>query len=163
MFYHSDHVESEDVCCLSLSHTCTSEHSLSQMDNILEMSLVEYKNTNTPIAGPSNAPAKPSYLRRHDPNSRMSALEAEIRGIDTQIQKLNGLRQALVKEKQTLMQEAHVSGAATSTAPNNVNGKGKSRSSDAIDYTIEFDWSSQLKGTMRKVFGIKNFRLCQQG
>jgi len=165
MFYHSDHVESEDVCCLSLSHTCTSEHSLFQMDNILEMSLVEYKNAKTPIAGPSNAPAKPSFnMRRHDLNSRMSALEAEIQGIDGQIQKLNGLRQALVKEKQTLMQEAHVlSGAATSTVTNNVNGKGKSRSSDAINYTIEFDWSSQLKGTMRKVFGINNFRLCQQG
>ena len=144
--------------------TRAGERSLSQMDAILEMSFLDHQNANTRIAGPSNAPAKPSYLHRHDLNSRMSALEAEIQGIDSQIQKLKGLRQALVKEKDALTQEANaLSGASASTVPNNDNGKGKTRSSGAIDYTIEFDWSPQLKGMMKKVFGINAFRLCQQG
>jgi ATP-dependent DNA helicase Q1 len=41
-------------------------------------------------------------------------------------------------------------------------GKGKARQ-DGIDYTLEFDWSYELKARMKKVFGIDNFRLCQQG
>ena len=41
-------------------------------------------------------------------------------------------------------------------------GKGKARQGE-IDYTLEFDWSYELKARMKKVFGIDNFRLCQQG
>ncbi|KAL4073701.1 ATP-dependent DNA helicase [Scleroderma citrinum] len=126
------------------------------------MSRLEHQNA---IAGPSSAPAQSSYLHKHDLNSRVDALEAEIHGIDSQIQKLKDLRQALVTEKEDLVQEAlSLSRRVTPTVPNQKNdGKGKLRSNGTIDYTIEFDWSSQLKGTMKKVFGIDNFRLCQQG
>ncbi|TFK39324.1 P-loop containing nucleoside triphosphate hydrolase protein [Crucibulum laeve] len=42
--------------------------------------------------------------------------------------------------------------------------KGKGRQKSGIDYmNDEFDWMAGLKGRMKAVFGIDNFRLCQQG
>jgi len=41
-------------------------------------------------------------------------------------------------------------------------GKGKAKQ-DSIDYTLEFDWSYELKARMKKVFGINNFWLSQPG
>ncbi|TFK39551.1 P-loop containing nucleoside triphosphate hydrolase protein [Crucibulum laeve] len=42
--------------------------------------------------------------------------------------------------------------------------KGKWKAIPVLDYTCDdFEWSSDLKGTLKDTFGIDDFRLCQQG
>lgn len=43
--------------------------------------------------------------------------------------------------------------------------KGKGKAKDVgIDYGHDaFEWAKALKGQMKRVFGIDNFRLCQEG
>ncbi|KAG6333049.1 hypothetical protein ID866_6038 [Astraeus odoratus] len=142
--YDSDHAGSED------------------MDDILEMSLLEHQNTTKEAkSGPSGA--QPSYLRKHDLNSRVSALDIEIQDIDEQIQKLRAVQQALLLEKEGLLRQCQLLSQPGSSAAATCRAKGKCKAvNNTIDYSIEFDWAPELK-SMMKVFGINNFRLCQQG
>ncbi|KAF8122865.1 ATP-dependent DNA helicase [Boletus edulis] len=142
--YNSDYVVSED------------------MEAILEMSRFEH-HKNLGIPETPKESAQPSYLRKHEMNTRLSAVESEIKEVDEQIEQLKALRQTLLQEKQDIMRQSKMISGTQSTASTDINGKGKAKASGTIDYTIEFDWNPQLKGTMRKVFGISSFRLCQQG
>lgn len=131
------------------------------MEAILEMSRFEYQK-DVDTSGAPKESEKPSYLRKHGTNTRLSALDSEIKEIDEQMEQLKALRQHLLQEKQELMRQNNTI-SAQPTENTTANGKGKARASGTIDYTVEFDWDPQLKGTMKKVFGIVNFRLCQQG
>ena len=158
--YHSDYAVSDDVSTpRSANNQICDFH---QMEAILEMSRFEYQK-DLGITEASKGSEQPSYLRKHEMNTRLSALESEIKGVDEQIEQLKALRQNLLQEKQEVMRQNKMASSAQSAGNTTVNGKGKARASGTIDYTIEFDWDPQLKGTMKKVFGITNFRLCQQG
>ncbi|KAG8216338.1 ATP-dependent DNA helicase [Butyriboletus roseoflavus] len=132
------------------------------MEAILEMSRYEY-HKGFGIAETPKESGQPSYLRKHEMNARLSAVDIEIKGVDEQIEQLKALRQNLLQERQEMMRENKTISNAQSTGNTTANGKGKARASGTIDYTIEFDWNPQLKSTMKKVFGIASFRLCQQG
>lgn len=132
------------------------------MEAVLEMSRHEY-HKDLGNAVPPKESGQPSYVRKHEMNARLSALESEIKGVDEQIEQLKALRQNLLQEKQEIMRQNKTISNAVSTGNTTANGKGKARATGTIDYTIEFDWDPQLKGTMKKVFGITGFRLCQQG
>ncbi|KIJ15140.1 hypothetical protein PAXINDRAFT_180755 [Paxillus involutus ATCC 200175] len=142
--YDSDHVGSDD------------------MEAILEFSRVQNRGE-VGVAGPSKETAQPSYLRKHELSARLSALESEIQGVDEQVQKLKALRQSLLAEKQEVLRQTQAISHAQPATTAAINGKGKAKTSGTIDYAMEFDWAPQLKGTMKKVFGISSFRLCQQG
>ena len=131
------------------------------MSAVLEISRLEYCAPAHPgVTEPPNESEQPSYLRKHEMNARLSALESEIKGVDEQIERLKALRQTLLQEKQEIIRQTS---DTRSDGSSTVNGKGKARASGTIDYTIEFDWDPQLKRTMKGVFGISRFRLCQQG
>lgn len=133
------------------------------MEAILEMSRCDY-HKDLGIAETPKELAQPSYLQKHEMNARLSALESEIKGVDEQIEQLKALRHILLQEKQEIMrQNKSISNAQSAGSSTTADGKGKARAAGMIDYTIEFDWNPQLKGTMKKVFGIVSFRLCQQG
>jgi len=159
--YNSDYVVSEDVSTPSLTQT-RADDDFRQLEAILEMSRFEYQKDLGVAEAPKES-EQPSYLRKHEMNARLSALESEIKGVDEQIEQLKGLRQSLLQEKQEMMRQNKMLSSAQSAGNTAVSGKGKARADRAIDYTIEFDWNHQLKGTMKKVFGITDFRLCQQG
>ncbi|KIK97438.1 hypothetical protein PAXRUDRAFT_31795 [Paxillus rubicundulus Ve08.2h10] len=142
--YDSDHVGSDD------------------MEAILEFSRVQ-NHREMGVAGSSEEAAQPSYLRKHELSARLSALEYEIQGVDEQVQKLKALRQNLLAEKQDVLRQTQAISHAQPAITAAINGKGKAKASGTIDYAMEFDWAPQLKGTMKKVFGISSFRLCQQG
>lgn len=132
------------------------------MGAILEMSRFEY-HKDLGVAGAPKESEQPSYLRKHEMNTRLSSLESEIKSVDEQIEQLKTLRQNLLREKQEMIRQTKTISDAQSTGSTVVSGKGKARASGTIDYTVEFDWDPQIKGTMKKVFGITSFRLCQQG
>ena len=129
------------------------------MQAILEMSRYEYYKD----LGMGDPPKELAYLSTHEMNARLSALESEINGIDEQIDDLKALRQTLLQEKEDIIRKNNTISDAQSDGHATVAGKGKAKASAAIDYTIEFDWDPQLKRTMKDVFGMSRFRLCQQG
>lgn len=136
------------------------------MDDIIEMSLVN-DCRGAPISNPPNSVEELSHLRKHGLNARLSSLDVEIQGIDEQIRKLTALRETLISEKEDLTQERN-----RTNHPHQEQGpgslgeaartKGKSKVA-TVDYTVNFDWSTQLRVTMKKVFNIGDFRLCQKG
>lgn len=133
-----------------------------QMEAILEMSRYEHQKDLRIAEAPRDS-GQSSYLRKHEMNARLSALEIEIKGVDEQIEQLKALRQNLLQERQEMMRENKAISNAQSTGNTTAGDKGKARASGTINYTMKFDWDPQLKGTMKKVFGITSFRLCQQG
>lgn len=132
------------------------------MEVILEMSRDEY-HKDLGIAEAPKELGQPSYVRKQEMNACLSALESEIKGVDEQIEQLKALRQKLLQEKQEIMRQNKTICNVESTGNTTANGKGKAKATGTIDYTIEFDWDPQLKGTVKTVFGITSFRLCQQG
>ncbi len=110
---------------------------------------------------------EPSYLAKNRLNSKISSLEAEIVSVDADIQQLRTLRQNLLAEKTAIQRELDLltgrvgeSQALNGDAPVVGKGKGKAK---FIDYSEEFEWTPGLKDKMKRVFGIKSFRLCQEG
>lgn len=132
------------------------------MQAILEMSRYEY-NKGLGTAEAPKEKGQPSYLHKHEMNTRLAALESEIRGVDEQIENLKALRQNLLEEKQEVLRQHKTISDARCDGNSTTNGKGKARAGGTINYTIDFDWDPQLKRTMKEVFGISSFRLCQQG
>lgn len=135
------------------------------MEEILEMTLMDQRPI-APVraAGPSKSAKTPSYIQKHDVNTRLSSLEVEIQGIDEQIKKLTALRGTLIAEKDDLTRErSRMNLVQPSRGLNDaVQTKGKSKAA-TVDYNVDFDWSTQLQLTMKKVFSIGDFRLCQKG
>lgn len=144
--YLSDHVGSDD------------------MEEILEMTLMDQRPGAPINVTDSFKSAKMPYIQKHDVNTRLSSLEVEIQGIDEQIEKLTALRGTLIAEKDNLTRErSRINVVQPSRGLNDaVQNKGKGKAA-TVDYTVSFDWSTQLQLTMKKVFNIGDFRLCQKG
>ncbi|KAJ7492759.1 ATP-dependent DNA helicase [Mycena latifolia] len=129
------------------------------MDQILEMTA----SSSRPQAGPSRSTntngdhGATTYLRKQELNKQVSALDAELAKIHEDISQLKAFYTARAEHRQELLDELE-----RLSAP--VNAKGKGKAAGGTDYSAEdFPWSDGLKAQMKKVFGIKNFRLCQQG
>ncbi|KAF8713392.1 ATP-dependent DNA helicase, partial [Rhizoctonia solani] len=109
-------------------------------------------------AGSSN---KPSYLRKNELQTHLSSLDSELASIDAEIQALQQARQNIVKEKEALQREL-----ATTRAPNRtVKVSTSAKTAGTTNYADPggFEWTDDVKKRMRAVFGIKAFRLCQEG
>ncbi|KAG2743596.1 hypothetical protein P692DRAFT_20821323 [Suillus brevipes Sb2] len=139
--YLSDHVRSND------------------MEEILEMTLIDQRPV-APVraAGPSKLAKTPSYIQKHGVNTRLSSLEVEIQGIDEQIKTMTALRGTLITEKDDLTRErsSRMNLVQPSRGNDAVQTKGKSKAA-TVDYTVDFDWSTQLQLTMKKVFSISHW------
>lgn len=134
------------------------------MAEILELSREEYQSKSD--VGPSGSVDEPSYLRKQNLNGELNKIEREISDVVQNIKELRDLHSDLLQQKSKIEKQL----GEVQPTPNGMNGttdrkgKGKGKAKqDSIDYTLEFDWSYELKARMKKVFGIDNFRLCQQG
>ncbi|KAG8954861.1 hypothetical protein FRC04_010344 [Tulasnella sp. 424] len=145
-----------------------------QLDEAIARSLEDL----APIVGPSNAASssspmsygaqsEPAYLRRHELQTRVSALSAEIASIEEDIARLNAVRDGCLKERSVAEQElnsirfasaAQHNLGATTAGPSTSNPASREK----IDYGGEFEWSAGMKAKMRAIFGIWEFRLCQE-
>lgn len=142
-----------------------------KMAAILEMSLVEHERSSSGSkAGPSRSKSAqtvnhvPSHLQRHTLNEKIAELDAEIKGYDEEINDIKRLRVLRVQDRDALLEQLQQTrgfGAQTAT----VQGNGREQQAHGgIDYTAPgFDWSQGMKAKMKKVFGIDQFRLCQEG
>ncbi|KAJ8517624.1 hypothetical protein ONZ45_g5209 [Pleurotus djamor] len=120
-------------------------------------------NATNAHAGPSTG--QNAYLDQQKAlKTRLAGIESEIASYDDEIRKIQDLRSLRMEEKKELEEE--LSRLRKESVFGNVGskGKGKERVNDGIDYySDDFLWVPQLKTTMKRVFGINNFRLCQQG
>lgn len=132
-----------------------------------------------PIVGRSNgvpssssskldgAHSEPAYVRRHALQSRVSALSAEIASIDEDIARLNALREGCLRERaeaEQALNSIRLASAAQRNHDTTAGGPSTSNSASAgrIDYAGEFEWTAGMKAKMKAVFGIREFRLCQE-
>ncbi|KAJ6604511.1 ATP-dependent DNA helicase [Mycena vulgaris] len=130
------------------------------MDAILEMSALEDQPF-SPRPGPSRATnghhGAPTYLRKQELNREISELDAELKKIQEEISGLKALHALREEDRRKLLDELE-----RTSAPANAKGKGKA--AGGTDYSADdFPWYGGIKAQMKKVFGINNFRLCQQG
>ncbi|CEL62698.1 hypothetical protein RSOLAG1IB_05054 [Rhizoctonia solani AG-1 IB] len=138
------------------------------LEDVLELSLQQYqKNGSGSIDRTSGKHLdaegleKPSYLRKNELQARLSSLDAELVSIDAEIQALQQARQNILKEKELLQKEL-----ATTRAPARVvKSSTNTIATGSTDYTdpAGFEWTDEVKKRMRAIFGIKEFRLCQEG
>ncbi|KAK0468201.1 P-loop containing nucleoside triphosphate hydrolase protein [Desarmillaria tabescens] len=111
-------------------------------------------------AGPStSALSRNNFIRRerHRIEEEISQIDAELKKYDDDIKTLQILRETRRQDQLKFVAELN---ALIGVG----NQKGKGKAKGGIDYGSEaFEWSNSLKSTMRDVFKIKNFRLCQLG
>jgi ATP-dependent DNA helicase Q1 len=104
----------------------------------------------------------PSYIAKQRLNGELASVEAELASVNEDIDRLQALKLQLEERQQAIQRELF-----EHSAPRRLNGQGKTsrgkpRSGD-IDYTEEFEWTPSLRATMKRVFDIQSFRLCQEG
>ena len=110
-----------------------------------------------------NSTSEPVWAQKQTLDRSLASISIEINDIDQQIKDLNGLRGVLVRKKADIEKQlGDIQQTRAHVGPVDRKGKGKAFQG-GIDYTKEMDWSDALKARMKNVFGIDNFRLCQQG
>ncbi|CAE6431582.1 unnamed protein product [Rhizoctonia solani] len=138
------------------------------LEDVLELSLQQYQNGGranqrngnaSHEAGPSN---QPSYLRKNEIQTHISSLDAELASIDAEIQALQEARRNILQEKEALQKELATTRAPTRAVKTSTTS---TKATGATNYAdpAGFEWTDEVKKRMRSVFGIKDFRLCQEG
>ena len=158
--YDDNFVNSDGVRSHLLDPSLCWHDSLSQpLEEVLELSRHDY---HTNQVGPSRS-SEPAWTQKQTLDRNLSSIAIEINDIDKQINDLKELRGALVRKKADVEKQlGDVQQTRARAGPVNKKGKGKA-TQGGIDYMKEMDWNDALKARMKNVFGIDNFRLCQQG
>jgi ATP-dependent DNA helicase Q1 len=84
--------------------------------------------------------------------ARRAAHHAELKRFDEEIRVIEDLRRQEIQSIQDITQQIDALNERVASGPAVVQS-----------YFDEFEWSGMMKGQMRKVFGIENFRLAQEG
>ncbi|EIN09098.1 ATP-dependent DNA helicase [Punctularia strigosozonata HHB-11173 SS5] len=122
-------------------------------------------------AGPSNLSgfreSNLSFNQKHALKTEINKLDSELREIDAQIAQLKATRGTIVTQRENKLKEYESlqsdSFRPSANASHNGISDAKATSSTTIDYaSSDWDWTPQLRRAMKKVFGIDDFRLCQE-
>ncbi len=137
---------------------------LAQMEDILRMSRSDAAVHDAGEAsGSGSSHHQPNYKMRQELSARLSSIEAEIQGVDEEIERFKALRETLLRDKNEVVKQLNsLHGSKTS----NVTGIDvrSGPKPGTTDYNVsDFEWTGELKRRMREVFGIPSFRLCQEG
>ncbi|WWD07841.1 hypothetical protein V865_005947 [Kwoniella europaea PYCC6329] len=96
----------------------------------------------------------------------LSKLDKEIKDVEAQIRPLQELHTSLTSERRTLESQLRT----MNNLPRNTNNNsssitvGNSSNSGLIDYqSSKFEFSTQVSQTLKRVFHLNEFRLCQEG
>jgi ATP-dependent DNA helicase Q1 len=103
----------------------------------------------------------------------------QITSIDKQVKPLLELQKDLRKQRETLLAQIKAKEAPTSSGIPGLNGtdavrqvssgngvsgmRSSIQGRNATDYMGGFEWAKEVKSKLRNVWGIRNFRLCQEG
>ncbi len=105
---------------------------------------------------PASAPAHSSS--RQELIARQEAHQRELERLDDELRRLKELRRG---EKNSIRELMHLLGPGTE--PDKKKTVARGDEGGVKDYSGRFEWSEALKGQMQCVFGIKSFRLAQEG
>lgn len=151
----------------SVRQTCQEDESLGSEVEIFQPCLSRTKTTSHVTERSEQYSSRANAST--DLRSRIGDLDAEIQGCRADIEQIQNRIHECIKEKQKL--ERHLQ--ELSMIDRNVKqegmkvklkGKGKASAHGGINYFTEtFDWTDGLKSRMKSVFGIREFRLCQEG
>ena len=121
-----------------------------KLDAILELSRQELDMTIPRTE--SHAESMSHSSRKQHLKEILAQLDAQIANYEDEVKQLQALVKTRIEERNRVLKELeamHPSHAERSSG---------------IDYTRkDFEWTKGLKAKMMDVFGIANFRLCQEG
>lgn len=89
---------------------------------------------------------------RQDLIARRAAHQAELKRFDEEIRVIEDLRRQEIQSIQDITQQIDALDERVPSVPAVIQ-----------NYFDEFEWSGKMKAQMRRVFGIENFRLAQEG
>jgi ATP-dependent DNA helicase Q1 len=89
---------------------------------------------------------------RQDLIARRAVHQAEMKRLDEEIRVIEDLRRQQIQSIQDITQQIGALDERVASGPAIIQ-----------NYFDEFEWSGRLREQMRKVFGIENFRLAQEG
>ncbi len=89
---------------------------------------------------------------RQDLMTQRAAHQAELKRLDEEIRTMEGLRRNQIQGIQNITQQIDAFDERVASGPAVIQ-----------NYFEEFEWSGKLREQMRRVFGIENFRLAQEG
>lgn len=89
---------------------------------------------------------------RQDLIARRAVHQAELKRFDEEIRAIENLRRREIQSIQDITQQIDALDERVASEPAVIQ-----------NYFDEFEWSKRLRAQMRKVFGIENFRLAQEG
>ncbi|KLO09213.1 ATP-dependent DNA helicase [Schizopora paradoxa] len=134
-----------------------------EMEDILRMSRSDASTHDAGEASGSGTSHQPNYKMRQELSARVSSIEAEIQGVDEEIERFKALRETLVRDKNEALKQLN----SLHEDRDNIKARAVMRSvlkGRTTDYTkSDFEWTDELKRRMREVFSIPSFRLCQEG
>ncbi|KAH8089929.1 ATP-dependent DNA helicase [Cristinia sonorae] len=124
-----------------------------ELAQVLEVSRQEYLRTFKRPTGNGNAHQSSSS----DSEARLKQLDDEIADVERSIVDQQNLLRILESQRQELQREV----SAAQTVSKNVSAGGSSGT--ACNYATQtFPWRQGMRDRMKRVFGIENFRLCQE-
>lgn len=105
----------------------------------------------------ANGPGKRAELSS---NQRLRSLQEELEAVQAQIRDLRRLEKTLNAD----IESERARSASSSRPATQVHGVARpSQHNGPVDYTkVGWDWSQRMKQTMKRVWGIESFRLCQE-
>ena len=143
-----------------------------QMGEILQLSRAEYefinrRDPNHSVGSGSGATVASSRAvmsldkHREHLNGRIAEIDRNINGCDKKIKELQTQRALWSSERDELWRELQQLPSQSVAAT--VKGKGVQTSIDYHSESFPWPWSKELEETMKNVFNIEKFRLCQRG
>ena len=128
-------------------------HQEDSLQEVKRISLLEYERSinGQATAGPSNSMNGSSREYAEQLQKELSHLENEIYDAQTRLQSLLAKKSHVTKKLQEhRKQVAAAEEDAREREP-------------AVNYMDDFDWTPALSASMKRIFNIDSFRLCQKG
>ncbi|CAO1613109.1 unnamed protein product [Parajaminaea phylloscopi] len=109
--------------------------------------------------GNGAGPSRRTLGSCEEDEAKLESLAAEIEDVDNNIKKLQDLKKSLEAEKRLLLSRR------PKTTPGSSSGNGRNTHAAASqDYTqSNFPWSQELLNRAKRTWGIKSWRMCQEG
>lgn len=133
-----------------------------------------YNNPEDQVESPRTLISQPTSLSRQsvgehsgmELRARIQTLDDEVRGCYSDIETIRSRIQECLAEKQKLatLWEKSSNNHRVATSKTSRDSKGKGKAVGNVNFSTQlFDWTDGLKARMKSVFGIQDFRLCQEG
>ncbi|EIW68807.1 hypothetical protein TREMEDRAFT_12143, partial [Tremella mesenterica DSM 1558] len=102
-----------------------------------------------------------SHEARDDLKVKLAELDAEIASVKSQLEPLQQLHAHLISERHTLENQLQ---KLSTTHRSQIKSSARASTTSGIDYQgCSFPWSPAIATTLRQVFKLSGFRLCQEG